>query len=80
MLRAIELFRRWFVKVEYRCEKCDSRFTLLKGEYLGISTGTYYRIRCLICGTNSENRYPYFRGQGKQCGLSFMERWTSGRI
>jgi DNA-directed RNA polymerase subunit RPC12/RpoP len=67
---AIELVRRWFVKVEYPCKNCGSRFTTLHGKNFGISTGTYYAAHCLACGHKSDHAHSYYRGTGRWCGKS----------
>lgn len=64
----IELVRRWFVKAEYPCDACGSRFTTLHGKWMGIDTGTFYSVHCLACGHRSTYSHPYHRGTGRQCG------------
>ena len=64
----VELFRRWFVKPEYPCEKCNSRFTLLSGKNFGFETGKFYRTHCLACGKVSSFHFSYYRGMGRSCG------------
>ena len=66
--RLIELYRRWFVKVEYPCPACGSRFTTLHGKYLGIETGSFYRTHCLRCKHVSSRGNPYYFGKGKWVG------------
>ncbi len=68
----IELFRRWFVKPEYYCRHCGSRFTLLSGKYFGISTGSYYQIRCLVCGETTDYKYSYYFGKGMRVGRKWI--------
>lgn len=65
-----ELFRRWFVKVEYPCESCGSRFTTLHGKWMDISTGTLYATHCLACKHQSKHSHPYHFGTGRWCGES----------
>lgn len=64
----IELVRRWFVKPEYPCQKCGSRYTLLSGKYFGIDSGSFYKTRCLACGHQSGYTYSYYRGKGRSVG------------
>ena len=76
MRTLLELFRRWFVRVQYPCNVCGSRFTTFKRKWFDISTGTLYATKCLACHKHSDFRYSYYRGLGKHCG----EPWYTSLV
>ena len=72
-----EHIRLWFFKVEYRCDKCHSRFTLLVKHSWDLCTGTLYKTRCLRCGSLSDKLHFYYSGTGTSCGRG-AKGWSGG--
>lgn len=72
-LRGLELFRRWFVRPQYYCRTCGTRFTFLKGKWFGISTGSFYNINC-VWGHSGDYKHPYYFLSGPNCN-DYKNAW-----